>query len=94
MRLLIDSGADASAADSGGWTPLHRTHTLDNHSHCAGVPRLKLAPIMGSPPHSLRPHNVVVWVGTFALESVRCWIPQGSMTKHGEVDPKTYGFLY
>jgi len=38
------------------------THTFDNHSHRAGVPRLGLAPIMGSLPRSLRPHDVVVWI--------------------------------
>ena len=65
------------------------THTFDNHSHRAGVPRLELAPIMGSLPHSLRPHDVVVWVRSSAQGSVRRRIPQGSTTKRGEVDPKT-----
>ena len=71
-------------------TPHCPTHTFDNHSHRAGVPRLELAPITGSLPRSLRPHDVVVWVRSSAQGSVRRRrIPQGSTTKRGEVDPKT-----
>ena len=69
----------------------HTTRTFDNHSHRAGVPRLELAPIMGSLPRSLWPHDVVVWVRSSAQGSVRRRrIPQGSTTTNrGEVDPKT-----
>ena len=36
-------------------TTIKYTHTFDNHSHRAGVPRLELAPTMGSlpPPSTL-----------------------------------------
>ena len=42
------------------------THTFDNHSHRAGVPKPKLAPITGILPRSLWPHDVVVWVRSSA----------------------------
>ena len=42
------------------------THTFDSHSHRAGMPRLELAPITGSLPRSLWPHDVVVWVRSSA----------------------------
>ena len=67
-----------------------RTHTFGNHLYRAGVPRLKLAPIMESLLRSLWPHDVVEWVRSWAQESVRRRrIPQESTMKRGEVNPKT-----
>ena len=65
------------------------THTFDNISHRAGVPRLERGSNHGEPTRSLWPHDVVVWVRSSAQGSVRQRrIPQGSTTKRGEVDPK------
>ena len=67
------------------------THTFDNHSHRAGVPRLELAPIMGSLPHSLWPHDVVVWVCSSAQGSVRRRIPPGEYDEARGSRPQDVG---
>ena len=63
------------------------------NTHRAGAPRLESGPNHGGPPHhSLWPHDVVVWIRSFARGSVKhAGSLRGARRKRGEVDPKTIG---
>ena len=66
-------------------------HTFDNRTHRAGAPNSSVAPIMGGPPRSRWPHDVVVWIRS----SPREYRDIGSLRRlrrgRGGADPKTIG---